>query len=350
MAKAVRHIAAIRLSALGDVALTVPVLLAFTRQYPEIGLTIVSRPFFRPLFDNIPNLEFFVFDERGRHKGLVGLIRLYSDLKKNNIYAFADLHDVLRSKILRTIFKIGGSKVASINKGREEKKALTRRHHKDFRQLKHVTQRYADVFEKLGFPIDMSQQRTLPKHISDSNSAAIVGKKVGKWLGIAPYAKHQAKVYPSELMRKVIDALSQDKDLRIFLFGSPVEIPALKALAGNENIFIVPEKLKFDQELVMISNLDLMLSMDSGNAHLAAIFGVPTVTLWGATHPFAGFSPFNQPMENALVSDRDQYPMLPTSVYGNKIVAGYEDVMRTIDPETVISKVRSLLGPGHTSS
>jgi hypothetical protein len=42
------------------------------------------------------------------------------------------------------------------------------------------------------------------------------------------------------------------------------------------------------------------------------------------------FSPFHQPLENTLVSDRKKYPMLPTSVYGNKIVVGYEDAMRTI--------------------
>ena len=81
--------------------------------------------------------------------------------------------------------------------------------------------------------------------------------------------------------------------------------------------------------------------MDSGNAHIAAMFGTKVVTLWGATHPFAGFAPFNQPLENCLVSDREKYPLLPTSVYGNKKVAGYENVMRTILPQTVVEKIRS---------
>jgi hypothetical protein len=64
------------------------------------------------------------------------------------------------------------------------------------------------------------------------------------------------------------------------------------------------------------------------------------ITLWGATHPYAGFSPFHQPLENTLVSDREQYPMLPTSVYGNKIVVD-EDAMRTITQEMVVMSVRS---------
>jgi len=69
------------------------------------------------------------------------------------------------------------------------------------------------------------------------------------------------------------------------------------------------------------------------------MLGVKVVTLWGATHPYAGFLPFNQSLENALTSDRNQYPKLPTSVYGNKIVEGYEDAMRSISPKDVIAKI-----------
>jgi ADP-heptose:LPS heptosyltransferase len=86
-----------------------------------------------------------------------------------------------------------------------------------------------------------------------------------------------------------------------------------------------------------------MLSMDSGNAHIAAMLGVKVITLWGATHPFAGFSPFNQPLGNALTADRNLFPKLPTSVYGNKMVEGYEDAMRTISVESVINKINSIV-------
>ena len=79
--------------------------------------------------------------------------------------------------------------------------------------------------------------------------------------------------------------------------------------------------------------------MDSGNGHLAAMYGVKVISLWGHTHPFAGFVPFNQPLSNSLVPDLQQFPFLPTSVYGNKKVAGYENVMRTIQPEVVVEKV-----------
>jgi len=143
-------------------------------------------------------------------------------------------------------------------------------------------------------------------------------------------------------MQEVINKLVENSNHKILLFGGgKKEIELLDSLSKNkENVVVVAGKIKFQQELQLISNLDVMLSMDSGNAHLAAMFGVKVITLWGATHPFAGFSPFNQPLENALVSDRNLFPKLPTSVYGNKKVESYEDAMRTIAVEKVVLRIQ----------
>ena len=106
---------------------------------------------------------------------------------------------------------------------------------------------------------------------------------------------------------------------------------------------MVAGKLAFEAEIQLISNLDIMLSMDSGNSHIAAMLGVKVITLWGATHPYAGFKPFNQPDAFCLTADRTQYPLLPTSIYGNKKVKGYDEVMRTILPSQVVEKINSNL-------
>jgi ADP-heptose:LPS heptosyltransferase len=144
-------------------------------------------------------------------------------------------------------------------------------------------------------------------------------------------------------MKEVIDKLAENKNHEILLFGGGKnEIELLDSLSKDkENVINCAGKMNFKQELQLISNLDVMLSMDSGNAHIAAMLGVKVITLWGATHPFAGFSPFNQPLENALVSDRNLFPKLPTSVYGNKKVAGYENAMRTISVEAIVSKIQN---------
>ncbi|MFN8273773.1 MAG: glycosyltransferase family 9 protein [Flavobacteriaceae bacterium] len=332
-----------RLSAMGDVAMTVPVLRALVAQHPEVRLTVISRAFFAPFFKDIPRTEFFAFDSQKRHKGVLGLLQLYWDLKPLQIDFFADLHNVLRSKFIRSRFAIRGTKTAATDKGRAEKKALTRAEHKIFQPLKTMFERHAETFAQLGFPIDLSQP-VFPKLKLSEQTLLATGIKTPKWIGIAPFAQYVGKVYPQDLMQEVVAGLAQETQNKIFLFGSRDEVSALQNLAGNsQNVCIIAGRLSLEHELELIANLDAMLSMDSGNAHLAAMYGVPTVTLWGATHPYAGFLPFGQPMENALTADRNQYSLLPTSVYGNKVVPGYEDAMRTIPAEQVIQKIKSLL-------
>ena len=332
-----------RLSAMGDVAMTVPVLRAFVSQNPEIKITVISRPFFKPLFDTIPNVAFFAFDEKNRHKGFFGLLRLFQDLAALNIDAFADLHNVLRSKVIRTLFALNGKKTAFVDKGRAEKEALTRSENKIFKPLTTMFERHVKVFEQLGFAADLSNPIFPPKQNLDTEIVRLIGENHKKLIGIAPFAQYDSKVYPLDLMQQVIGQLAESENYKILLFGGgKKEIEHLESLSkGKKNVVSVAGKIKFQKELQLISNLDVMLSMDSGNAHISAMLGVKVITLWGATHPFSGFSPFNQPLENALVSDRNLFPKLPTSVYGNKIVEGYEDSMRTISVESVIDKINS---------
>lgn len=343
MPKKTQHIAVMRLSAMGDVAMTVPVLRAFVKQHPMVQITVVSRPFFKPFFDGIPNLSFFAFDEKERHKGFLGLLRLFQELRKLEIDAFADLHNVLRSKVVRTLFALSGKKVAAVDKGREGKKALTAAENKVFQPLPTMFENHTQVFQKLGFTVDLSNPEFPKKAVLSPEILKIIGENHQKLIGIAPFAQYDSKVYPLDLMQEVIAQLAESRSFgtenKILLFGGgKKEIEILDFISlPYENVINMAGKIKFQQELQLISNLDVMLSMDSGNAHIAAMLGVKVITLWGATHPFAGFSPFNQPLENALVSDRNLFPKLPTSVYGNKIVEGYEDAMRTILPEEVVN-------------
>ena len=345
MSHQLQHIAVIRLSAMGDVAMTVPVLVALVRQHPEVKITVVSRPFFKPLFESIPNLHFFSVHTHHQHKGVLGLFRLYRDLKQLNIDAVADFHNVLRSKVIRNLFALSGKKVAFTNKGRAEKKALTRSKDKVFQPVKSMINRHLETLEQLEFPIDFEQPYFLEQQPVPLKAQQVLGQKNQKWLGIAPFAHYQSKTYPLDLMKKVVHELAQKEHLQIVLLGGgKEEVQILDNIAKEyKNCYNFAGIMSFEHELQLISNLDVMLSMDSGNAHLAALFGVPTVTLWGATHPYTGFAPYHQPFENCLVSDREQYPLLPTSIYGNKNVPGYDDAMRTISPQKVIDKVNDLL-------
>ncbi|MFY8187160.1 MAG: glycosyltransferase family 9 protein [Flavobacterium sp.] len=330
---------------MGDVAMIVPVLRAFSVQYPQAKITVVSRSFFKPFFSDIENLHFFEIDVKQKHKGFIGLLRLFSELKQQNITHFADLHNVLRSKIVRSLFRFTGIPVAFVNKARKEKKELTRLENKIFKPLKPITERHAEVFRQLGFPIDLNQPVFPKKTILSQEILSISGEKNVAWIGIAPFAQYDSKVYPLDLMQDVIDILANQKQYKIFLFGGgATEIIKLKQLQKQHlNVILVAGNLSFQNELALISNLDLMVSMDSGNGHIATMLGVKVLTIWGATHPYAGFVPFHQPIENSLIPDRNQFPGLPTSIYGNKKVANYENAMRSIAPAKIVSSVQSLL-------
>ena len=339
------HILVIRLSALGDVAMTVPVLRKVSETYPHLRFTLLTRKFFAPLFEELPNVEVYEADVKGRHKGLAGLRRLSGELRAKNIDAVADLHNVLRSAVLKKFFQLYGIPVKQIDKGRPEKKALTRKEKKDFRQLKSTHQRYADVFAALGYPIELSGQTFPPKMILTPAVRQIAGTAPKKWLGIAPFAQHLSKMYPQDLMKEVLKMLGRYQNLQIFLFGAgESESTVLHQWEQDfTNVVSMAGKVSFREELALISNLDAMLSMDSGNGHLAANFGIPVITLWGLTHPYTGFSPFNQPASNSLLPDLEKYPQIPTSIYGNKIPDGYYDVMRTIPSERVVEKIEEVL-------
>lgn len=336
-----KHILVIRLSAMGDVAMTVPVLRKLEEEYPDLKITVLTRKFFAPIFKGLQNLEVYEAEVEGKHRGVTGLKRLARELRVIGIDAVADLHNVLRSNVLKACFQMNGIKVKQLKKGRPEKKALTRPRKKIFKQLKTTHQRYADVFDALGFPVDVSTFPFLGKRSLSPALRELTGPEPKKWLGIAPFAQHSSKTYPRDLMEEVLENLQQNESLKIFLFGGgEKEIAVLSSWEKKfSNTVNVAGKISFEEELDLISNLDAMVSMDSGNGHLAANYGVPVITIWGLTHPYTGFAPYGQPRSNSLMPDLQKYPRIPTSVYGKTIPEGYENAMRTITPERVVGKI-----------
>ncbi len=329
---------------MGDVAMTIPVLSVFRQTYPEVKMTVVTRAFFKPLFDEVPNCNVLEADVTGKHKGILGMLKLAQQADKPKIDIVADLHGVIRSKIMTGWLFLKGVTIASINKGRKQKKALTRTTNKRLKPLQTTHSRYADVFKKIGYILDLKNYEP-PKRKPLPEPFKNVFLSTKKCIGIAPFATYDGKTYPIELMKEVIMQLDKTQDYHILLFGGGhTEIKQLKQMESLfSNVQNVSGILSFKEELALISNLDLMLSMDSGNGHLAAIYGIPVITLWGVTHPYAGFTPFNQPDENQLLPDLEKYPLLPTSVYGNNYPEGYKNVMKSISPSRVVQKITTIL-------
>lgn len=338
-----KHILVVRLSAMGDVAMTVPVLRVLLDTYPELKITVVSRGFFKTLFQTLPQVHFIEADVYGKHKGVPGLVKLAKEAMQSDIDAVADLHQVLRSKVMNIYFGFQSIPIAKIDKGRKEKKAIAKANGGSIAPLKTTHQRYADVFGKLGYPIDLKNHR-YPAKPSVNKVVQEILQPSKKYIGVAPFAAFESKQYPLTKLKEVLQTLSSSGEYQVILFGGgKKEVSALEELADTyKNTISIAGKHNFQIELDLIAQLDVMLSMDSGNGHLAALFNVPVLTLWGNTHPYAGFTPFGQPETNQLLADRNQYPLIPTSIYGNKMPEGYEKVMDSIPAELVVEKIQEL--------
>ena len=334
------HIVVLRFSALGDVAMTVPVIKNLLQQNPSLEITFVSVPFVKPFFDGIERLHFFSADIKNEYKGIWGIWKLSRNIKKQVSFdAVADLHNVLRTKLLRFFL---AKKVSIIDKGREEKKELTRAVNKKLRPLKTGFKRYAEVFEKLGFIIHLNIEKGYT-NLQPNETLFPFKKDNARLVGMAPFAKHNAKMYPLEKMFQVAQLLSKNDNIKLLIFASQAELPLIEQWQTDaNNIFIMAGKLNLAQELNVISQLDAMISMDSANMHLASLFGVQVVSVWGGTHPYLGFYGWGQPYENILQSD---LACRPSSVFGNKEcpVHGAGGCMQQILPGMIVEKLLTVL-------
>lgn len=335
----------IRFSAMGDVAMTTPVLAEFRQQYPGIPLKVVSRKAFSPFFNAISGLDFYPLEPKGRHRGLLGLFKLFLELKATRPQAVADLHNNLRSRILGLLFFCCGIPVRRVDKARAEKKKLTRKDHKILVQLRPVTERYALVFQQLGFPVKLSHRLPLRKPLPlPPPLLDLCGQKAGdKWIGLSPFAQHRQKVYPAEKMEEVIRQLAL-RGYRLFIFGGGDSEQQLAEKWASKHPLVtsVIGKVTLEQELTLISNLDLMVSMDTSGMHLASLKGVPVVSVWGATHPYTGFLGYGQSLNDAV--QLDLY-CRPCSVYGNipcyrGDFACMNNLPESVVIQTVINKIQ----------
>ena len=332
----------IRFSAIGDVGMTVPVIHSLATQYPQHEIKVLSRPNMAALFAHLPsNVSFIGADLKGTYKGFVGLNKLFNELKVYDFDYIADFHDVIRTKFLRLRFFLQGKKVAHINKGRKGKKALTRSSNKKKIQQNTSFQRYANVLKQLGFPVKMDFSSIYSQGGGDLSAFSFItgSKGTDKWIGIAPFATHAGKIYPQEQMEQVIQALDTQEGVRILLFGGgKKEVDILTSWANKyPSVTCIAGKLKMDAELALMSHLDVMVSMDSGNMHLASLVNTLVVSIWGATHPLAGFMGWNQSENNALQVD---LPCRPCSVYGNKPCFRKDYAcLKNIHPNDIIQRI-----------
>ncbi|HEY5499998.1 MAG TPA: glycosyltransferase family 9 protein [Bacteroidales bacterium] len=340
------RILVIRLSALGDVAILVPLMRNLSEQYPEHHFTVASLPGMETLFENShSNVTFKAVETEGKHKGISGLIQLFQELDGSHIDVVCDLHDTLRSHFLGFLFALYRIPVFRINKERNERRKLTRRNNKELKQLRSTFQHYRDVFSRAGLSLNYFDN--FPK-MGPSPEALVhfqteFGKKNNLWIGIAPFAKHPGKIYPVDKMEKVIARFAGDEKFTVFLFGGgKEEMAKMKSWKVKYPLLQIPGQIGLSEEIKLMSCLDIMLTMDSANMHLASLAYTPVVSIWGATHPYAGFLGLYQEERNMIQTD---LACRPCSVFGNKPCFRNDYAcMQNITPEQIIEKLEKELG------
>lgn len=326
--------------------MTVPVVRALAEANPDTHITILTRQRMQPLFEWMPANVAVEGIDLGNYSGVAGLERLYRRLHHKHYDAVADLHDVLRSKYLRTRFRMSGAKIAVIDKGRKDKKALIG-HGLTHSPLTHTITRYQHVFTSLGMSCPMHTSATAPSPVGVS--AARFGLAVppaspapstttAPLIGVAPFAAHKGKIYPLPLMHQVVDQLA-DAGNHVLLFGAKGKETETLKTWERRGVELVADKChSLKEELELMSQLTLMISMDSSNMHMAAMMGTQTISIWGATHPSAGFTAWQQTHDSIIDLPMD---CRPCSIYGNRpCTKGNYPCLAGIKPQTIIDKAR----------
>lgn len=325
--------------------MTIPVVYDACMSNPDDRFYFITKKHQAQLFVNPPaNLQVVTVDF-ANYRGIDGLWRLASSLMKRfKIDLFLDLHDVLRTKVLRTLLTLRGVRCYSIHKGRVAKKRLTREHHKVLIQLKSTVKRYEEVFHHAGLKLNTPFLSLFGSGKGDTLdfTSVTAPKQPGEyWVAVAPFAQHRGKIYPFDLLEKVVAQLNELPNTRIFIFGfGPEETAQIALLAHKYNRVanMAGAAIGMGNELSLLSHCDVMLSMDSANMHLASLVGLRTVSLWGATHPYAGFMGFNQSIDDAVQLDMT---CRPCSIYGNKpCLRGDYHCLRGISPQLILQKLQ----------
>lgn len=339
-----RNILLVRFSAIGDVAMTVPVITSLAKAYPDRRFTMLSNVRFAPFFAGMPqNVSFIGVDLKKDYHGFGAMLKLFFRLRKNHFDAMADLHGVLRTTALTIFFRLFFTKVCRIDKDRRSRKRLTRQKNKDLTPRLTSFDRYRIVLEKLGFGFNMDFRSIFGGEKADLSSVKeIVGEKDCTWVGIAPFAAHKGKIYPLYLMEEVVSQIDSACLCRQFVFAYGKERSLVEEWAQKyRSVEVIDTRLGLEGELALISNMEVMLAMDSSNMHLASITATPVVSIWGATHPVAGFLGWGQKPDDCIQLD---LPCRPCSIYGKKeCIYGDYRCLTGIDPDAVFAKVKRYL-------
>jgi ADP-heptose:LPS heptosyltransferase len=312
-----KKIAIIRFSAIGDVALWLPVVRRALVLNPQLHITFITKKNTAFLYNHIDRLQVIGVDLSAEYKGIFGLKKLANFINHHHTFdVVVDGHDVLRSKILYFLLKANHK--ITFKKGRAEKQQFI---NGNYTKLPHTTIRYADALQKAGLQIDT--QFEYPNIIINDADAKIANEFINqlptkKIIGFAPFAMHKGKVMPTAQLEKVM-MYYHGLDYLILIFGSSANDDAIcaKWMQQFTNLRLT-NSLNFAQEVHVMQACHCIVAMDSANMHIASLQGIPVVSIWGATDAKIGFAPLFDNEKYIVEIPSIELPCRPCAVFGNK--------------------------------
>jgi heptosyltransferase-2 len=351
MQKEMKKILIIRLSSLGDVILTTPVIAALKAKFPHSELFLLTKARYGDLLRNDPRISSLVeFDPAGKDRGLSGFMSLISELRSHDFDLLVDLHANLRSFLIRYLVK---SRVKLKYRKRWLRRLLMV--HFKFLRTKAVrtVDSYLEHLKKLGVqalernPLIFLSQEDLG--YADHFLLEQQVKKDDIVVGVHPGAKWETKRWNEEKFARVCRSLAETPGYKILLLGDESEAKLVGEIGKDvpDDRLVKAVGFPLGKVMSLIKRCDCFITNDSGPMHIASALGVPVVAIFGPTHPKLGFAPVGS---RNLVLCAD-VKCSPCSLHGEKRCGKRSRFcMDLIEPDMVIEAVERLLKEGKSIS
>ena len=347
-----QRILLVKPSSLGDVIHTLPVLHALRKRYPHARIDWLIGSAFAPILEGNKDVDgLILFDRRRFSRVGVGpgptrdFLGLIGKLRSGRYDVVIDLQGLFRSGFLA--WASGAPVRIGFQQAREAAAIFYTHKIPPVRGEQHAVDRYLSVGQLLGFTPDPV---VFPVALDDETrfQARALLREHGlpeheRFVAISPGARWETKVWPENSFSQLLRLLAeQEPSVRCILLGGSEDTPLCDRLAGGagNGALSLAGRTSIRQMAAMLERASAVVCHDSAPMHLAVALGRPLVCLTGPTNP-ARTGPYRR-MHDCL-----RVPLECSPCYFRKLSQCPYDhrCMRELSVESVLTRVRSLIGP-----
>lgn len=321
---ALNNVLIIRLSSLGDILLTTPLIRSLKKKYPSVSIDFILREEYKDVLKHNPYINNLMLFSRNDNADI------HETVKKRDYDLVIDLQNNLRSrKLTRHI----NAPVSKLDKRRVDKFLLVNFGINRLKDAPPVPERYIAAVPELE-PDGQGLDLILPDNI---NTVSIPGRNIG----MCPGSRHFTKMWPEDNFIE-LGRLLTEKGYKILLLGGRSDreicgriaqkIDGAVDLSNNNDLFSTAAEMK---------NCSIIICNDSGMMHAACAAEVPVAVFFGSTVREFGFAPYKN---NNLILENNSLSCRPCSHIGRaKCPKGHFKCMKEITPALAFDKISKIL-------